>query len=78
MRNERLKELLKGELRWYAYNQMDSELNQQYELVRWYFTIPELLEWYTLDEIIRMEYDILHTEDLQRDIEALWEKEEEP
>lgn len=77
MRNERLKELLKAELRWYAYNQMDSELKQQYEMVRWYFTIPELLEWYPLDDIVRMEYDIANTVNLQHDIEAL-ELDEEP
>ena len=68
-----MKEMIINELGWYADNFMVYEMYQYYETARRYLTIPELLEWYSLDDVVRMEYDIQHTELLQRDIEALWE-----
>lgn len=62
-----MKEIVKCELSWFVDNFM------VYEIARRYLTIPELLDFYTLDDIIRNEYDIKHAENLQRDIEALWE-----
>lgn len=60
-------------LRYFKKEEMESAMLPFYETARNYLTIPELLEWYTLDDVIRMEYDIQHTELLQRDNEALWE-----
>ena len=62
-----------GALQFYDDNDMDVEIKCFYETARRYLTIPELLDFYTLDDIIRNEYDIKHAENLQRDIEALWE-----
>lgn len=68
-----MKEIVKGELGCFVDNDMVYEMTQYYETARRYLTIPELLDFYTLDDIVRLEYDIKHTENLQRDIEALWE-----
>lgn len=68
-----MKEIVKGELSWFVDNFMVYEMNRYYETARNYLTIPELMEFYSLDEITRAEYDIKHAENLQRDIEALWE-----
>lgn len=68
-----MKNIVKDNLGWFADNFMIHEMNQYYETARQYLTIPELLDFYYIDDIVRLEYDIKHTENLQRDIEALWE-----
>lgn len=68
-----MKEIVKNELGWLVDNYMLYEMTCYYETARRYLTIPELLDFYTIDDIVRLEYDIKHTENLQRDIEALWE-----
>ena len=74
MRNENyMVEQVRGELGWLVDNFMVYEMDKYYETARRYLTIPELLDFYTLDDIIRNEYDIKHAENLLRDIEALWE-----
>lgn len=60
-------------LRYFKKEEMESAILPFYETARNYLTIPELMEFYSLDEITRAEYDIKYTELLQRDIEALWE-----
>lgn len=60
-------------LRYFKKEEMESAILPFYETARNYLTIPELMEFYSLDEITRAEYDIKHTELLQRDIEALGE-----
>ena len=68
-----MKKIVNGELGWLVDNYMLYEMKLYYETARSYLTIPELLDFYTLEDIVRYEYDIKHTEFLQRDIEALWE-----
>ena len=68
-----MKDIVKNELGWFVDNFMLYEMGQYYETARQYLTLPELLDWYALEDIVRYEYDIKHTENLQRDIEALWE-----
>lgn len=70
---ERIRKFIIDILKYYDDNEMHYEFRCFYETARRYLTMPELLEWYTLDDVVRMEYDIQHTEALQRDIEALWE-----
>lgn len=60
-------------LQFYDDSNMEEEIVRFYETARRYLTIDELLLFYSLDDIVRLEYDIKHTELLQRDIEALWE-----
>lgn len=60
-------------LEYYDDNNMEHEMIQYYETARRKLTLEELLLFYSLDDIVRLEYDIKHTENLQRDIEALWE-----
>ena len=43
-----------------------------YYKVRDYLTLHELLEWYSLEDIIDLEYSIRATEDLKRAMDDLW------
>ena len=60
-------------LQFYDDSNMEEEIRCLYETARKFLTIEELLLFYSLEDIVHMEYDIKHTEALQRDIEALWE-----
>ena len=72
MRNKNyMVEQAREELGWYADNFMVYEMYQYYETARRYLTIPELLEFDWLDYIFRLQFDIKHTENLQRYIHAL-------
>lgn len=53
-------------LRYFKKEEMESAMLSFYETARNYLTIPELMEFYSIDEITRAEYDIKHTE-------VLWE-----
>lgn len=77
MRNVCMIDQVRGDLDWFMDNFMFQEMNQYYEIARRYLTIPELLEFYYLEDIVRMEYDIANTVNLQHDIEVL-ELDEEP
>ena len=70
---ERINKFVIDMLKYYDDNNMEMEIQRFYETARQYLTLPELLDWYALEDIVRYEYDIKHTENLQRDIEALWE-----
>ena len=70
---ERIRKFIIDILQFYDDNSMEKEIQCFYETARRYLSIEELLSFYSLDDVIKYEYDIKHTELLQRDIEALWE-----
>lgn len=70
---ERIRKFIIDILQFYDDNSMEQEIQCFYETARRYLSIEELLSFYSLDDVIKYEYDIKHTELLQRDIEALWE-----
>ena len=70
---ERIRKFIIDILQFYDDNSMEQEIQCFYETARRYLSIEELLSFYSLDDVIKYEYDIKNTELLQRDIEALWE-----
>lgn len=70
---ERVRNSIIEALQFYDDNSMETEIQCFYETARRYLSIEELLLFYSLDDVIKYECDINHTENLQRDIEALWE-----
>lgn len=70
---ERIRKFIIDILQFYDDNSMEQEIQCFYETARCYLSIEELLSFYSLDDVIKYEYDIKHTVLLQRDIEALWE-----